>query len=296
VTDPRCLVAAGRHLHEEIDRIDALASRFRDDSEISQLNRMAGRRMQVNPELSTLIHVAVAMAEATDGAVDPTVGAAMSRLGYDRDFAEIVGGVDGKLPEPRPVPGWRNVELDIEAGAVFVPAGVALDLGATAKAWAADRVASSGAAVLGCGVLVSLGGDIAVGGTAPDGGFSIGLADVCTEDEPIERVAIGSGGLATSGLANRRWRLGVHGVHHIVDPSTGLPAVTPWRTVSVAAASCVEANAASTAAVVKGEPAVDWLTSVGLPARLVSHRGDVRVTAGWPVIEHAGGARERGPE
>jgi thiamine biosynthesis lipoprotein ApbE len=296
VTDPSCLVAAGRHLHQEIDRIDALASRFRDDSEISQLNRMAGRRTRVSPELLTLIHVALAMAEATDGAVDPTVGDAILRLGYDRDFAEIVGGVDGQWPEPRPVPGWPNVELDIEAGTVFVPAGVALDLGATAKAWAADRAATSGAAVLRCGVLVSLGGDIAVGGTAPEGGFSIGLADVCTEDEPIERVTIGSGGLATSGVANRRWRLGDHGVHHIVDPSTGLPAVTPWRTVSVAAASCVEANAASTAALVKGEPAVDWLGSLGLPARLVRHGGEVRVTAGWPEIEHAGGARERGPE
>jgi thiamine biosynthesis lipoprotein len=131
-------------------------------------------------------------------------------------------------------------------------------------------------------VLVSLGGDIAVAGPPPPGGFRVGLADVCAAVDVDEAVAITSGGLATSGVGTRRWRLGKSDVHHIIDPATGLPATVVWRTVSVAAATCVEANAAATAAMVMGEEAVDWLSRLGLPARLVGDDGVLRRTGGWP--------------
>ena len=180
VTEGGALVAASELLQLELERIDRLASRFRDDSELSRLNGGAGTETRVSAELLEALQVALAMAEATGGLVDPTVGLAMDRLGYDRDFSEVLPGVDGRLPEPQAAPGWRSVTVDPERSAVGIPAGASIDLGATAKALAADRAASTIHHRLGCGVLVSLGGDAAVAGPAPDGGFAVGIADTCT--------------------------------------------------------------------------------------------------------------------
>ena len=282
VTDPGVLVAAADILHRELERIDRLASRFRADSEISRLEEAGGLAVGASPDLLDAVVLALRMAEATDGALDPTVGAALCRLGYDRDFSAVAGGVPGRLPRAEPVPGWRSVEVDRDRGTIRVPSGTRIDLGATAKALAADRVAEAAAATLGCGVLVSLGGDVAVAGPPPAGGFAVGLGEACTDVGTARAVTIRSGGLATSGTGVRRWRLGAHDVHHIVDPATGLPAEVTWRTVSVAAATCVEANAAATAAVVKGAAAPAWLSSLGLPSRLVGPDGATRCVAGWP--------------
>jgi len=284
VAAPSVLLDAVRILEEEVARIDAAASRFRADSEISRLHRFAGRHVVVSDTLFSALDAALTMAEATDGAVDPTVGEAMCRLGYDRDFSLVAPGVSGELPAPAPVPGWRRVVLDRSRSSVLVPPGVALDLGATAKAWTADRVAARVAATLGVGVLVALGGDVAIGGDAPEAGFAVGVTDRCTDDRSAETVALRTGGLATSGTVVRRWHLGDSEVHHIVDPTTGLPAVTPWRVVSVAAASCLGANAAATAAMVMGRSGWDWLQSRGLPARLVDTAGRVWRTPGWPGV------------
>jgi thiamine biosynthesis lipoprotein len=283
VTDGAALVAASELLQSELERIDRTASRFRGDSELSRLNAGAGTEMHVSAGLLEAIEVALAMAEATGGLVDPTVGAAMDRLGYDRDFSEVLPGVDGQLPAAHAAPGWRSVSVDPERRIVGIPEGAALDLGATAKALAADRAATTIHQRLGCGVLVSLGGDAAVGGPAPVGGFAIGIADTCTSPAAPEAVGISSGGLASSGIGVRRWRLGTHQVHHIVDPASCLPSVPCWRTASTTAATCVQANAASTAAVVLGERAVAWLEELGLPARLVRVDGSVAYTSGWPA-------------
>lgn len=282
VTDSRALGAAVEILHAELDRIDRVASRFRPDSEISLLHAAGGGLVRVSADLLEAVGVALRMAVATDGAVDPTVGGALCRLGYDRDFAAIADGVSGALPPAEPIPGWRSITLDPVNGTIRLPPGTLVDLGATAKALAADRAAAAAGAALGCGVLVSLGGDIAVAGPPPPGGFPVGLADACTSADTDEVVAVSSGGLASSGVAVRNWRLGDQLVHHIIDPATGLPAASVWRTVSVAAATCVEANAAATAAMVKGADALGWLFSLGLPARLVGVDSVVRRIAGWP--------------
>jgi thiamine biosynthesis lipoprotein len=188
----------------------------------------------------------------------------------------------------RSVPGWRQVQFDEQSRILVLPPGVRLDLGATAKAWAADRSAARLAAALGCGVLVSLGGDIAVAGETPPGGWRVRVQDVTgrPEDPPVGPsavVAIRDGGLATSSTTARRWRRGGDVLHHILDPRTGLPAPPCWRTVSVAAASCADANTASTAAIIRGRDAPGWLTSLGLPARLVDEAGNVHTVAGWPA-------------
>src|SRR5439155_21818866 len=183
------------------------------------------------------------------------------------------------------VAGWVSVLVDPRRGTIRVPPGVELDLGATAKALAADQAALAAAEEAGAGVLVSLGGDIAVAGEPPDRGWPVRIADdhAAPLDGPGPTVSIPAGGLASSGTHVRRWTTAGGELHHIIDPRTARPAVTPWKTVSVAAASCVHANAASTAAIVLGESAVGWLEQQGLPARLAGEDGTVATVNGWPA-------------
>jgi thiamine biosynthesis lipoprotein len=226
--------------------------------------------------------VALRAAELTDGAVDPTVGLALLRAGYDRDFAAMGAG-SAPRPDVRVVRAtWRDVTVDRARGLVTLPPGVRLDLGATAKALAADRAAVAAVeATGGVGVLVSLGGDLAVAGPEPLDGWLVKVAEDhrAAPDAPGQTITIRSGGLATSSVTVRRWDAAAH---HIIDPATGRPAAAPWRTVSVAAASCVDANVASTAAIVRGADAPGWLASCGLPARLVARDGAVLTLGGWP--------------
>jgi thiamine biosynthesis lipoprotein ApbE len=202
--------------------------------------------------------------------------------------AAVHAQADNQKVTARTIPGWRNMSLD--GRILTLPPGAELDLGATAKAWAADRSAQRIAHRLGCGVLVGLGGDIAVSGPPPQHGWRIRVQDVTgnPDDDPVgpyALVAIAKGGLATSSTAARRWRRGGDVLHHILDPRTGLPAAPVWRTVSVAAGTCVDANAASTAAIVRGRDAMSWLARNLLPARLVDTKGAVFTVAGWPASE-----------
>jgi FAD:protein FMN transferase len=185
-------------------------------------------------------------------------------------------------------PGWKAIELDRPRNATRIPRGVKLDLGATAKAWAADRASRAVHDATGVGVLVSLGGDISTCGCAPEGGWSVHVTDDhrAGVSAPGQGIAIHGGGLATSSVAVRRWSHEGRAMHHIIDPSTGVPAGGPWRTVSVAAIDCTDANIASTAALLRGSSAPDWLLGLGVPARLVTHDGDVLTVGSWPA-DHA---------
>jgi thiamine biosynthesis lipoprotein ApbE len=282
VTEPGCLAEARQLLENDLAEVDAACSRFRADSEIRALR---GGRHRISPLLAEAVAVALRAARLTDGDVNPTVGAAMSAVGYDRDFEKIDPNGPGIALTVRKVPGWHQVRLDGQT--LTLPAGVRLDLGATAKAWAADRTSARIAARTGSGVLVSLGGDIAVAGPPPATGWRIRVQDVTGAPEdppagPYALIAIRDGGLATSSTAARRWQRGGDVLHHILDPRTSLPAEPVWRTVSVAAGSCADANAASTAAVIRGRRALGWLARLGLPARLVDATGVVFTVAGWP--------------
>ena len=284
VTEPHYLDDAKRLLESDLADVDAACSRFRADSEICALRASGGQ--QVSPLLAEAIAVALRAAELTEGDVDPTVGAAMSAVGYDRDFEQIQCTDPAGYPVTvRTIPGWRQVRLD--GRMLTMPEGIQLDLGATAKAWSADRSAARIAQQTGCGVLVGLGGDIAVAGPAPEGGWRIRVQDVTGSPDdlpegPYALIAIRDGGLATSSTAARRWQRGGDVLHHILDPRTGLPAEPVWRTVSVAAGTCADANAASTAAVIRGRAALGWLAKLGLPSRLVDATGAVFTVAGWP--------------
>ncbi len=294
VTNPDALVPAHDLLAAELAAMDAACSRFRASSELWQVNHARGRPVPVSPLFADALRVALAAAALTDGDVDPTCGLSLIRLGYDRDFARA-RRYAGRLRRP-PVPagGWRRVELDLDQRAVTVPADVMLDLGATAKALAADRAAEAIVAALGGGVLVNLGGDIRVAGAPPDGGWPVGIADDVGFDtstasiQARQVVTICDGGLATSSPLGRAWQRGGVDLHHIIVPATGLPADSCWRAASVAAASCVDANIASTAAILRGGEAPEWLAGLGLPARLVRHDGSTVTVGGWPARDESG--------
>jgi thiamine biosynthesis lipoprotein len=305
LTDPRALGAARVAVEQELEAIDRTCSRFRRDSEIARVNASAGRAVRVGPLLAEALALALRTAALTDGDVDPTVGSALVLVGYDRDWRQLdPPAVDPRseqssIRESGPVPtvvaravcGWRNVTFDRVARTVRVPAGFTIDLGATAKAWAADRAAQAAALAGGCGALVGIGGDIAVSGPAPARGWAVHVTDDHRSDHhaPGQTVTIRSGGLATSSTAVRRWSHRGRTMHHIIDPATGAPVRGAWRTVSVAAASCADANIATTFALVRASMAPAWLARLGVPARLVSNTGRVYTIGAWP----AGAVRAR---
>ena len=285
VADPACVEVGRAAVARVVDEFDRACSRFRSDSELSFLNASPGAAVRVGPVLVDAVSCALRAARLTGGDVDPTVGEALIALGYDRDFDEVAAS--GRIVESRPlaaIPGWRTVQLDRVAGTIRVPRGVTLDLGATAKALAADRAAAVALEAAGCGVLVSFGGDLAIAGPAPAGGWRVRVTDDhrAGVSEPGQWIAIRSGGLATSSVAVRRWRTDSGVAHHLIDPVSGRSVDSVWRTVSVTAASCLDANIASTAAIIRGSSAVAWLTELGLPSRLVGVDGTVRHLAGWP--------------
>jgi FAD:protein FMN transferase len=250
-----------------------------------------GEPVRVSPVLFDAIVTAIAVADWTDGAVDPTVGRSVESIGFDCDFDLLTGriGYDDELTgeDISPAPGWQSLEVDYARREVSVAPGSLLDLGATAKARTADRAATSIALRTGCGALVSIGGDVAVAGEAPPGGWAIGIApsSATSPGEVDQVVSITSGGIASSGTAVRRWRRGNRMIHHIVDPWTGECAPECWHLVSIAAENCVKANAASTAAIVWGPSALERLASYGVSGRFVSTHGTVTTIGGWPVNE-----------
>ena len=291
-------------IDNELALLDEQASRFRDDSEISALHQAGAGSYLISDGLAEAVGIALAAASWTRGLADPTIGTALISLGYDRDFAAIEPSLVAPPPARDRAPGWQVVRLS--GRMLTVPAGVLLDLGATAKGLGADRAAGAAYdAAGGGGVLVSLGGDVAVAGRPPAGGWPLLIADEHRQTRVVrnltaagrpaaghfadpavaQQIRLGHGGLATSSVTCRQWLRAGQVMHHIIDLRTGLPAAGPWRTVSVAAASCTEANAASTAAIIAGDDAVGWLSEQRLPARLIGHDGTIARTGGWPVAE-----------
>lgn len=273
-----------------LDEVDRTYSRFRADSELMAMNRHAGETVTLSPLLARAIGAAIRAAQLTDGLCDPTIGQALLRIGYDDDFAVVAASSAPIELQLERAPGWRALRFDAATRTFQAPRGVTIDLGSTGKALAADLAAAAAVAAMGShGALVSLGGDLAIAGVVPDDGWPVRVAedssiapDAAVPGQRSEVVTIREGALATSSTTVRQWRRGRITVHHLIDPRTGLPAQSPWRTVSVAAATCVDANAAATAALIRGEVAPAWLDSLGLAARFVDESGRVERAGGWP--------------
>jgi thiamine biosynthesis lipoprotein len=288
-TDPQRLAAARAAVDQVIEAVDVACSSYRDDSDLARVNAAAGRAVPVGGLFVQVLRAAIRAAELTNGMVDPTA----VRRGGRRDPYDLRDRRDRRAGRD-----WRSIRLGSAPGTVSVPEGVALDLGAIGKAFAADAAARLAAGAAECGVLVALGGDIAVAGPVPPGpvppgGWPVRVADDHRtgphgELPPGQDITLRApGGLATSSLAVRTIELRGGTVTHIVDPRSGLPVRGPWRTASVAAGSCVDANTATTAAIVCGPGAVGWLAERRLPARLVHIDGWVTTVAGWPADHDA---------
>lgn len=284
VTDPATLTRARGLVADHLARVDAAASRFRPDSEVSRLAEAdVPPTARISPLLAELIQAALDAAGTTGGAVDPTLGWTLTELGYDSDL-------DARAHESSAVPAgqivvhrrtdWRVVRVD--GLYLTMPPGTLLDLGATAKAHAADHCATTVARRLGCGVMVSLGGDLRVAGPAPDGGWGVLVQDGPAEPASAIRLT-GADAVATSSTAHRTWRYRDQLHHHVIDPASGRPAAAVWRTATVAADTCLRANTLSTAALVWGHDAPDHLRRMNAVARLVSSDGTVTTLGGWPA-------------
>jgi thiamine biosynthesis lipoprotein len=244
-------------------------SRFRPSSELSALNRAGGIPTQVSPTLREVLGLALVAAAATSGLVTPTVLEALERAGYQESFDSPV---PNRGPEPRPgppVPEAGCVALDERTCTVLLPVGVRLDLGGTAKGWAADtcaaRLAPTGA------VLVNAGGDIAVNGVRAGGRpWQVAVESPFTPGQMLGVLELDAGGVATSSRQHRRWRQGDGWSHHLIDPRTGRPAVTDVVSATVVGPSALAAEVAAKQVLLLGSgPGLDWLEAHPALAGLV---------------------------
>lgn len=296
MTEPGLLDAAEKIVRQVLSAVDRACSRFRADSELVALQPRMASGARVSPLFRLLLERALDAARMTGGAVDPTLGSDLAALGHGPALTATPGIRSvpvSPLPSPSDAvatraPGWTCLRLD--ADTLTLPAGLSLDLGASAKAVAADLAAAEVHRRLGCGVLVSLGGDLASAGPGPQDKQSEakpGQWQILVQDlpaDPAQHISLAPGfALATSSTQKRRWLHQGTQVHHILDPRFGLPAEPVWRSVTVAAPTCLEANAFSTGAIVRGFKALEWFRTQGISARFVDSSGRVATTGGWPA-------------
>jgi thiamine biosynthesis lipoprotein len=274
----------------EVDRVipevDRACSRFRDDSDLVRANAHSNEDVAVSLWLLDAPDIAMHGARVTDGLVDPSVGTAVRKIGSDGDFAQLDPSGPALRVTVRRVPGWHLVDIDRARGTVGVPDDVEIDLGATAKAWCAERAAHAAQRAPGGGV-VGLGGDLACAGEAPTGGWRMRIADghsTSIDASGGQTVTIIGGGLATT---EGPCGAGLDADDECTKSSTrrGVsrqPEAEYWRTGPVVTGSCAGANSASTASIVVDTDAPDWRAVRNLPARLVGIDGGVTIVGGWP--------------
>jgi thiamine biosynthesis lipoprotein len=240
---------------------DQRFSRFREDSELARVNGAAYRVLQVSPDFAAMLALALDAAVHTGGAVDPTLGEAIEAAGYDRDFASLE-----PRPEPaRPGAGGRWHAIRVRGQILSRPPGLQLDLNGVVK----GRTVDDGLALIEGDGFVSAGGDYAGRGSR-----AVSLPGG-------QAVQVTSGALATSGRSRRRWlRAGVW-QDHLIDPRTGSPAISPWVEVTVAAATCLQADVAAKAAYLLGAEGPRWLDDRGMAGRFLGPRDLIVLNDIW---------------
>ncbi len=284
VTDAGDLSRARERAAALLDEVDRACSRFRADSDLSRANARAGSWTVVSPVLAAAVRVALRAAAVTDGLVDPTLGAALVAGGYDRTFDQLTGNAATAWHTTVRPGAWRDVA--VREDAIRVPVGVRLDLGATGKAFAADLICRDLEVTLRGYAAVSVGGDVAVTEWADRDPhpWPVHVAErrtALTAQQGVADVSLLSGGLATSTTSIRRWQRGDEAWHHVLDPRTGRPIDGPWRSVTALGATCAAANTATTAALVLGTDALQWLERHEVAALLVGADGTVQPTQAW---------------
>lgn len=287
VEDPAATPEAVRLAESVLTEVDLACSRFRADSDLVRANQAAGQWVTVGRVLIGAVQVAIRAAQSSGGAVDPTLGEFMVAGGYDRPFSQMTGSTAADaMPDAPTANSWGDIEID--GSRLKVPVGVALDLGATGKAFAADLAALTVVERLGVAAIVSVGGDVRA--HAPEGAEVRWEVDVAPDVPTLAargpgvcRVPLSAGGLATSSVTARRWVRAGSAWHHVVDPRTGRPAGGPWLAVTAYGACAADANTATTAALVVGSQAPEWLADHGVAARLLAVDGSICRTPAWPT-------------
>jgi thiamine biosynthesis lipoprotein len=253
----------------EFERLEALFSRFRDDSELSRLN--ADGEIDASPDMLAVVSAALRARERTGGRFDPTVHDALVAAGYDRTFELVARRTVRAGASPGPAGGAAR----IEDGRIELAPGVRLDLGGIVKGYAADCVAAELSTIAAC--LVNAGGDVAVRGVPSLGAWGVAVE---TPDGSMT-LALVAGGLATSGADRRRWRTEAGERHHLIDPRTGRSADSDILRVTAAAGSAVEAEILAKALFLAGEHAgAAEADALGVPAVFVTRDLRVRMTGG----------------
>ena len=257
---------------------ESALSRFRPESELSRLNARTGGPIAVSPLLYEVVASALAGARATRGAFDPTLLPDLVRLGYDRTFADLPTNASPARRLPFVGGQWHGIQLDSERRRIMLPPGAALDVGGIAKGMAVDAALDRLERELGIGTaLVDAGGDLAVRGLPP----GQQAWQVAIEGTTV-RVALQHGALATSGSSRRRWLQNGVERHHLIDPRTGEPAASGLSSVTVAAATCRQAEVAATAVFVLGATeGTALLERHELAGLLIGSRG-IETVGRWP--------------
>lgn len=259
-------------------QVEESLSRFRPESPLSQLNRMPERWVVVPPLLHRVIKRALAAAQATGGAFDPTILPALMAAGYSRSFERG----QTQACQPMPAGRWREVQVAPDVPAVWLPAGVQIDLGGIGKGLAVDgamhRLRHAPHA------LVDAGGDIALR-TAPGAPpVTVEVADPCDERRTLATFALTQGAVATSSTLGRRWG---QGLHHIIDPRTGAPAASGLAAATVFAPRAALADVLAKACIVLGAAdGLALLRAQGCHGLLVSTSGQTITTPGLEEFGH----------
>jgi len=243
-------------------------SRFRPTSELSALNRSAGRLTVVSDATYELVERAVDAWWLTRGAFDPTVHDALCRLGYDRDFGAV--GPRTVTGAPQPAPGCADIELIAACRAIRLPPGVRLDLGGIAKGHAADRLVERLLAAGAAGACVNVGGDVRVEGRGPSGGAWVVALDLGADTDTPLRVALAAGAVCTSSRRRRSWCAGSDVVHHLIDPRSGRSVDEGLALVSVIGRHAAQAEVLTKAVFLAGpDVGRELLDELGVAAVLV---------------------------
>ncbi|WP_051913682.1 FAD:protein FMN transferase [Thermorudis peleae] len=280
VTDPVQLWPIVQHVRQCIDVIDRTLSRFRPDSELARLERIVDLPQPASPLFLEALELALRAARDTEGWFDPTIRDALEAAGYDRSIEQLEAVGPGPNRPALPAGQWLRIRYNRALGWVCIPRGVRLDFGGIGKGFAVDYALRT-LPVNDVGVLLNAGGDLAVRGPTPPGGWLCDIA-VDVSSPPEAHVVVFEGALATSGLGRRQWTRNGERLHHLIDPRTGLPGVSPWRIVTVAARSCAVAEVAAKVAWLKGEEGPAWLEDLGLAGRFAAKDGSVITVGPWP--------------
>jgi thiamine biosynthesis lipoprotein len=251
-----------------VARLERAWSRFLPGSELRRAElAAAGRWTPISPTLALALDRALLLAAGTGGLFDPTVGASLDAIGYDRPF-HLVATDDRAAVRPVAAPGPTAIELDPDGPALRLRPGTQLDLGGVGKGLAADLLVAGARSRGATSACIGIGGDVRVGGATPVGGWPVPLADPA--GGPARCVTLRDGALVTSTTSVRAWQRGGRRVHHLVDPRSGAPAATGIRAVIARADEAWWAEGVAKAALVAGR----------VEGRLVlSHCG----VAGWFV-------------